>query len=202
MKRDLSTIKRNLEDKKNNDIIRKKSLLEEMFYQDPDILEVLGVKEKRPLNKFRDKENPTDEELKLRNEINAYNDKITHRQIVPYLKLNGIQKEVLNFLMFDIDDTDVSYTNNVIKNQTLIIMCLIHEDDMDTEYGITRADLLSYLVKDILCWTNSLGMQVKHVADFNDIIDSKYYCRTLKFKIETPNHQYTGVNNRYDRFTH
>lgn len=202
MKRDLSTIKRNLEDKKNNDIIRKKGLLEEMFYQDPDILEVLGAKEKRPLNKFRDKENPTDEELKLRNEINAYNDKITHRQIVPYLKLNGIQKEVLNFLMFDIDDADVSYTNNVIKNQTLIIMCLIHEDDMDTEYGITRADLLSYLVKDILCWTNSLGMQVKHVADFNDIIDSKYYCRTLKFKIETPNHQYTGVNNRYDRFTH
>lgn len=202
MKRDLSTIKRNLEDKKNNDIIRKKGLLEEMFYQDPDILEVLGAKEKRPLNKFRDKENPTDEELKLRNEINAYNDKITHKQIVPYLKLNGIQKEVLNFLMFDIDDADVSYTNNVIKNQTLIIMCLIHEDDMDTEYGITRADLLSYLVKDILCWTNSLGMQVKHVADFNDIIDSKYYCRTLKFKIETPNHQYTGVNNRYDRFTH
>lgn len=202
MKRDLSSIKRNLEDKKNNDIIRKKNLLETMFYQDPDILEILGAKEKRPLNKYQDKENPTAEELALRKEILDYNEKITHKQIVPYLKLNGIQKEVLNFLMFDIDDTDVSYTNNVIKNQTLIVMCLVHEDDMDTEYEITRADLLSYLVKDILCWTNSLGMQVKHVSDFNDIIDSRYYCRTLKFKIEAPNHQYNGVNNRYDRFIH
>lgn len=201
MIRNISAIKRNLEDKKNNDIIRKKSLLEEMFKGDPDILEVLGQKEKRPLNKYQDKNNPTEDELKFRKEILDYNDKIDHRQIVPYLKLNGIQKEVLNFIMFDIDDSDVSYTNNVIKNQTLIVMCLVHEDDMDTEYGITRADLLSYLVKDLLCWTNSLGMQVKHIADFNDIIDSRYYCRTLKFKIETPNHQYTGVNNRYDRFT-
>lgn len=201
MKRNISAIKRNLEDKKNNDIIRKKSLLEEMFKGDPDILEVLGQKEKRPLNKYQDKNNPTEDELKFRKEILDYNDKIDHRQIVPYLKLNGIQKEVLNFIMFDIDDSDVSYTNNIIKNQTLIVMCLVHEDDMDTEYGITRADLLSYLVKDLLCWTNSLGMQVKHIADFNDIIDSRYYCRTLKFKIEAPNHQYTGVNNRYDRFT-
>lgn len=201
MKRNISAIKRNLEDKKNNDIIRKKSLIEKMFEEDPDILEVLGQKEKRPLNKYQDKNNPTEDELKLRKEISDYNDKIDHRQIVPYLKLNGIQKEVLNFIMFDIDDSDVSYTNNVIKNQTLIVMCLVHEDDMDTEYGITRADLLSYLVKDLLCWTNSLGMQVKHIADFNDIIDSRYYCRTLKFKIEAPNHQYTGVNNRYDRFT-
>lgn len=200
MKRNISAIKRNLEDKKNNDIIRKKSLIEQMFKEDPDILEILGQKEKRPLNKYQDKNNPTEDELKLRKEILDYNDKIDHRQIVPYLKLNGIQKEVLNFIMFDIDDSDVSYTNNVIKNQTLIIMCLVHEDDMDTEYGITRADLLSYLVKDLLCWTNSLGMQVKHVADFNDIIDSRYYCRTLKFKIEAPNHQYAGVNNRYDRF--
>lgn len=200
MKRNIANIKRDLENKKNNDIIWKKSKLMEMFKEDPDLIELLGQKPKRPLNKYIDTDNPTDEELKLRQEIIDYNEKIQHEQIVPWLKLNGIQKEVLNFIMFDIDDTDVSYTNNVIKNQYLIIMCLVHEDDMETEYGIARTDLLDYIVKDLLCWTNVLGMQLKCVNDFQDIVDAKYYCRTLKFKIEAPNNiAGNRGGNKYDR---
>lgn len=201
MKRDIDKIIRDLENQKNNDIIYKKKKLEKMFKEDPDLIELLGQKPKRPLNKFADKNNPTEEELAERKEIEEYNEKIQHEQIVPWLKLNGIQKEVLNFIMFDIDDTDVSYVNNIIKNQYLIVMCLVHEDDMETEYNIPRTDLLDYIVKDLLCWTNVLGMQLKCVNDFNDIIDSKYYARTIKFKIEAPNNLGNGVNNRYDRFT-
>lgn len=201
MKRDISTIQRDLEDKKNNDIINKKYLLGKMFSEDPDIIEILGQKEKSPLNKYADNQNPTEEELKERKAIIDYNEKVSHRQIVPFLKLNGIQKEVLNFIMFDIDDINISYTNKIIKTQVIIVMCLVHEDNMDTEYGITRADLLSYLVKDLLCWTNALGLQLKCISDVNDIIDSKYYCRTLKFRVDAPNNLGTGVNNRYDRFT-
>lgn len=201
MKRDIANIVRDLEDKKNNDIIWKKNKVMEMFKEDPDLIEILGQKPKRPLNKFKDANNPTEEELKLRQEIEDYNEKIQHEQIIPWLKLNGIQKEVLNFVMFDIDDSDVSYTNNVIKNQYLIVMCLVHEDDMKTEYNIPRTDLLDYIVKDLLCWTNALGMQLKCVNDFRDIIDSKYYARTIKFKIEAPNNLGNGVNNRYDKFT-
>ena len=202
MKRDISQITRDLENKKNNDIIYKKEKLKKIFAEDPDILEILGKKEKMPLNKFVDKEHPTDEELKKRQEINEYNRKIEHDQIVPFLKLNGIQKEVVNFLMFDIDDSSVSYTNPLIKNQILMVMCLVHEDDMDTPYGIVRTDLLSYLVKDLLCWSNDLGMQLKCTNDFSDIVDSKYYCRTLKFTIEAPNVNpgHRGMNNRYDGF--
>ena len=199
MKRDIAKIMRDLENKKNNDIIWKKNKLMKMFKDDPDLLELLGQKQKRPLNKLSDP--PTEEELRERQEIEDYNELIQHEQIVPWLKLNGIQKEVLNFVMFDIDDTDVSYTNNVIKNQYLIVMCLVHEDDMDTEYGIARTDLLDYIVKDLLCWTNALGMQLKCVNDYNDIVDSKYYARTLKFKIEAPNNLANNKGgNKYDRF--
>jgi len=200
MIRDIGKITRDLEDTKNNDIIWKKKKLEEMFNEDPDLIEILGQKPKRPLNKFADKNNPTEEELKERQEIEDYNEKIQHKQIVPWLKLNGLQKEVLNFVMFDMDDSDVSYTNNVIKNQYLIVMCLVHEDDMETEYKIPRHDLLGYIIKDLLCWTNALGMQLKCVNDFQDIIDSKYYARTVKFKIEAPN-SVQGGGNKYDRFT-
>lgn len=201
MKRNLDEIRDFEKKNETSDIIWKKDKIKKMFEDDEDLIEILGQKPKRPLNKFVDSTNPTDEELKLRQEIEEYNEKIQHQQIVPFLKLNGLQKEVLNFVMFDIDDTDVSYTNNVIKNQYLIVMCLVHEDDMDTEYGIVRTDLLDYIVKDLLCWTNVLGMQLKCVNDFNDIIDTKYYARTLKFKIEAPNNLGGGVRKSYDKFT-
>ena len=198
MQRNIADIMRDLENKKNNDIILKKDKLTKMFKEDPDLLEILGQKPRRPLNKLS--ELPTEEELKQRQEIEEYNEKIQHDQIVPWLKLNGIQKEVLNFIMFDIDDNEVSYSNNVIKTQHLVVMCLVHEDDMETEYGLARTDLLDYIVKDLLCWTNALGMQLKCVNDFQDIVDSKYYARTIKFKIEAPNNV-QGGGNRYDRFT-
>lgn len=200
MKRDIANIKRNLEDKQNNDIIYKKYKLEEMFNEDPDIKEILGTKELLPRNKFVNPNSPTEEELAERKKIDEYNRKAQKKQILPYLKLNGIQKEVLNFLMFEIDDKGASYTNPIIKTQVITVMCLVHEDDMETEYGILRTDLLSYLVKDLLNWSNALGMQMQCTKDYGDIIDSKYYCRTIAFTIEAPNQVQNGGSNPYDEF--
>lgn len=202
MTRDIENIARDLEDNRNNDIIFKKEQLEKMFYQDPDILEILGKKDPRPLNKYKDSNNPTDEELEKRKEILEYNDAIKHKQIIKYLKLNGLQHEVLNFIMFDIEDSQASYTNEAIKDQILIVMCVVHENDMDTQYGIVRTDLLSYLVRDLLCWSNSLGMKLKLTNDFTDIVDSRYYARTMKFTIKAPNTVtgHGGMSNKYDKF--
>lgn len=206
MKRDLSSITRNLESNKNNDIIYRKALIEKIFKEDPDLQEVLGVRDKRPLNKFIDPDHPTEQEKQLRKEIEEYNRRADARQIVPYLKLNGVQKEVNNFIMFDIRDYDVSYTNKNIKNQQLVVMCAVHEDDMDTQYNIQRTDLLSYIVKDLLSWSNVAGLQLKCISDFDDIVDDRYYCRVLKFESQLPNavnnHSgtyYQGMTNRFDQ---
>lgn len=198
MNRDLSIIKRNLEDKKNNDIIYKKDVLLKTFNEDPDLKDVLGQKPLCPLNKFLDETHPTPKELEERKAIQDYNQKVSRPQILNYLKLNGIQKEVSNFLMFDIRDDSIVAGNNRIKTQMIIVMCLVHEDDMETEYGIMRTDLLSYIVKDLLCWSNVLGNHLILANDYPDIIDSRYYCRTLKFVTEVPNHLRGGVN-PYDR---
>lgn len=203
MIRDIDKIVRDLEEKRNNDIILKKNKLEEMFYQDPDLLEVLGQKEKQPLNQYADPNNPTDEELEERRKILDYNERISHKQIIPFLKLNELQKEVVNFIMFDIEDSLIRYgTSDAIKQQNIVVMCLVQEDDMDTQYGIQRADLLSYIVRDLLCWTNALGSQLRLASDYPEVTDSKYYCRTLKFIIEAPNvvKGHMGMNNKYDRF--
>ena len=171
-----------------------------MLKSDPDVLEILGRKDPRPLNEYKDADHPTEDELALREEILAYNASIEHKQILQYLHLDGIQDEVLNFIMFDIADSSVSTMSNVVKNQVVTVMCLVHQGDMETEYGILRTDLLSYLVKDLFCWSNVLGMQMKLVSDEPSIIDRKYHCRTLRFKIEAPNSVPKGGGNKYDKF--
>ena len=203
MNRDIQNIKRDLESTKNNDIIYKKAVLEKVFNEDPDLKEVLGVRDKRPLNKYLDPDHPTIQELELRKEIENYNRMVNHKQILPYIKVNGTQKMVSNYIMFDVRDYEPVYGNKALKEQQIIVIVMVSEDDMDTEYGIQRADLLSYIVKDLLCWSNCTGMQLKCISDFDDIIDDRYYARTLKFESKTPNVQSNGfrsLENKYDRF--
>ena len=64
MKRDIANIKRDLDNRYNNDIIYKKDQIMKIFQEDPDLKEVLGAKQPKPLNKYRDANNPTEEELK------------------------------------------------------------------------------------------------------------------------------------------
>lgn len=202
MKRDIKGISRDLDDRKNNDIIYKKDKLLKMFNEDPDLKDILGVLEPKPLNEYSDINNPTEEELKKRQEIIEYNEKIKHEQIVPFLKLNGLQKEVLNFIMFDVRDDGVDYYNDTMKKQYIEVMCVVHEDDMETEYGIVRTDLLGYIIRDLLCWTNALGFQVVLEEDRSYILDADYYSRRMRFLIKTPNlvNKHMGRNNKYDSF--
>lgn len=202
MKRDIKGISRDLDNRKNNDIICKKDKLLKMFNEDPDLKDVLGVLEPKPLNRYKDANNPTEEELKLRQEIVEYNEKIKHEQIVPFLKLNGLQKEVLNFVMFDIRDDGADYYNDTIKKQYIEVMCVVHEDDMETEYGIVRTDLLGYIVRDLLCWSNSLGFHAVLEEDRPYIMDADYYSRRMRFAIKAPNvvNGHMGRLNKYDNY--
>lgn len=202
MKRDIENIKRDLDDKHNNDVILKKAKIKEMFEADPDLKEVLGSLEPRPLNKFVDKDNPTEEELLKRQEINDYNEKIKHEQIVPFLKLNGLQKEVLNFIMFDFDDDGNNYYNEAVKKQYLTVMSVVHENAMETEYDVVRTDLLDFIVRDLLSWTNALGFHLVPVESRPMIIDTNYYCRRTKFVINAPNivRGHMGKINKYDNY--
>lgn len=201
MKRNISNIVRYLDDTKNNDIIYKKAKIKELFNEDPDLKEVLGTLDPLPLNKYKVSGKPTAAERKERERILEYNEKVNKPQILSYLKINDIQDEVLNFIMFDIADSDVMRYNSFIKEQIVTVMCFVHENDMDTEYGVNRVDLLSYIVKDLLCWTNDLGLHAKCISDKPSIQDAKYYARVLEFSIKAPitnNFKQGNMSNSYD----
>ncbi len=195
--RDLETGGKN---KENYDIIFKKQKIKEILESDPDIVELLGMKEPRPLNQYADPNNPTPDELKLREEIETYNLSITHEQIVPWLKLNNIQKEVLNFIMYDIRDDHPNYDNPAVKEQYIDFMIMVHQSDMDTEYGVPRADLLDQVVRDLFSRSNVFGKCAVTFSDNPSIVDDKYYCRTVTFHLTVGNGLFGNGNNPYDRF--
>lgn len=188
MTRDISKIERELDDFRNNDIIYRKHKILERLKADPDLQYVLNKKQKLPLNRFVDPSNPTDDEKKQRERILLYNDNVSKPQIIPYLKINEIQTDVLNFIMFDIADERASYNSELTKNQILTVMCMVHENDMETEFDdITRVDLLSYIVVDLINRSNFSGLHFTLQSNRPQITDTKYYARTLQFLVITPN---------------
>ena len=79
-----------------------------------------------------------------------------------------------------------------LKEQHIQFVVFCHGDDIDTGLGISRHDLLGYLIRDIFNWTNLLGLQLKLVYNRESVTDTNFSCRTLKFETVKPNSLYQG----------
>lgn len=157
-------MKRNIQ-KFDDDIIEMKRLIKQKLISDPDILEALH-------NPDLDIDSP---------------DEFLDNNIYGFIRIPTTQDTVRNFICFTVDDIEPDYRNSHMKQQYIQFNCICHLDDMKTDYGIDRHDLLGYLVRDTFNWTNMFGLQFKLVYNKESTVDSDYYCRTLKFEATKPN---------------
>lgn len=194
MKIDTTLIHRNLEDITKDDVIFKKNKVKEALKNDPDIEAALNRPSPRPiLPKMTDKQ---------KEEVKEYNKKISKPQIIDYVKLNDLQTDVLNYVMFDIFTERGSYNNQAFQSQYLDIFCVVNESDIETEYSFNRADWLAYIVKDLFNQSSGLGKRMTLYYDQPNIMDNQYYYRELRFKMDALDTNRTGVNRgNYDNFT-
>lgn len=163
--------------KVQDDIIEMKRLIKQKLISDPDILEALH-------NPTIDLDSP---------------DEFLDNNIYGFIRIPTTQDTVRNFICFTVDDIEPSY-NTHMKVQQIQFACICHLEDMETEYGIDRHDLLGYLVRDVFNFTNDFGLQFKLVYNKESTIDSDYYCRTLKFERECTNNLKKATrSNLYDR---
>jgi hypothetical protein len=163
--------------KVSDDIIEMKRLIKQKLIADVDILEALH-------NPNIDIDSP---------------DEFLDNNIYGFIRIPTTQDTVRNFICFTVDDIEPSY-NSHMKVQQIQFNCICHLEDMKTEFGIDRHDLLGYLVRDVFNWSNDFGKQFKLVYNKESTIDSDYYCRTLKFEREcTNNLKKARRDNPYDR---
>ena len=161
----------------DDDIIRKKRIIGEMLYSDPDIIEVLDNKELDP--------NCPEEYL--------------FQNIFPFIRVPGTQDISKSFITFMLDDVDPVRSNKVMKLQLLKVVIFVHKNLVQTKYGAERHDLLSYLIRDVFHLSNNLGLQLKLVSSKEGFTDEDYCTRTLQFEMTTPNSAQPYNTNKYER---
>lgn len=163
----------------NDDIAKMKRLIKQKLIGDADVLEALN-------NSAIDLESP---------------DEFLDNNIYGFVRVPKIQDTVSNYICFTVDDVEESRWNDAMKTQYIQFYCISHLDDIKTEYGIDRHDLLGYLVRDIFNWTNIFGLQFKLITNKEKTMDSDYYCRVLVFEATKPNHlNYARMDGKNDRF--
>ena len=115
-------MKRNIQ-KVSDDIIEMKRLIKQKLIADKDILEALH--------------NP---DITLDSP-----DEFLDNNIFGFIRIPTTQDTVRNFICFTVDDIEEHQYNEVMKIQYIQFNCICHLDDMKTEYGIDRHDLLGLI---------------------------------------------------------
>ena len=168
MKRDIQNI--------DDDIIRKKRLIEKILYTDEDIIEILD-------NPGLDPEVPED---------------YVGENIFSFLRVPGTQDISKNFITFTIDDMGRMPNNQVMKSQYIQFVIFVHKDLVKTKYGMDRHDLLGYLIRDIFNLSNKLGPQMELVSNREGTTDNDFSTRTLKFELVDDNSTKPCRTNPYE----
>lgn len=162
--------------KVDDDICRKKRIIEEMLYSDADIIEVL--------------DNPNID-------ITCPSDAV-YENIFPFIRIPGTQDVSKSFICFNVDDMELMPGNSVMKSQYIQFVVFVHKDLVQTKYGIARHDLLAYLIRDIFNLSNALGAQMEMIANREGTTDTDFCTRTLKFQIITDNSTKPFRTNPYE----
>ena len=149
----------------DDDITRKKRIIEKILYEDPDIIEILDNPNISP-------DTPED---------------TLYENIFPFLRIPGTQDMSKNFITFTVDDTERMPSNKVMKTQTIQFVIFVHKDHIKTKYGVARHDLLSYLIRDIFNLSNKLGPQMELMSNREGVTDTDYHTRTLRFELVDDN---------------
>ena len=161
----------------DDDIVRKKRIIGQMLYSDPDIIEVLDNPELDP----------------------SCPDEYLYQNIYPFIRIPGTQDTSRNYITFMLDDMESAQFNKAMKSQFLKVVIFVHKDLVKTKWGAERHDLLAYLVRDVFHLSNSLGLQLNLVSNREGVTDTDYCTRTLQFEITTPNSMQPYKTNKYER---
>lgn len=168
MKRDIQNI--------DDDIVRKKRLIENILCSDEDIVEILD-------NPQIDPSMPED---------------LVYENIFPCIRIPGTQDISKNFITFSVDDIEILPNNKIMKNQIIQFVVFVHKDHIQTKYGVARHDLLGYLIRDIFNLSNKLGAQMELVSNREYVTDADYLTRTLKFELVDDNSTKPLRTNSYE----
>jgi hypothetical protein len=173
----LKVIDRSIYNKKDSpydDVIRYKYKIMDLLTSNEDILRTLNNAD------FDDGTN----------ELNGDNYRDTC--IFSYMKLPDLKDKVKNYICFDVFIAG----QGVIATDTIKFMVVSHVDDVKTDYGINRQDLLAAIIKQEFNWSNEMGKTLNLTNDTYGYASEGYYYREITYQVTNPNDIYNKINPR------
>ena len=126
-------------------------------------------------------------------DVNIYN----------YLKIPKTRTEVGNYICFEVDDIEQVRYNEALITKQITFRTIAHGDDVKTDWGIARQDLLAMIIKSEFDWSNIFGMHISKVYDKGRVSEDGYYYREIIYETTTANNLVNKAKNigvSYDKF--
>lgn len=121
----------------------------------------------------------------LYRDVNIYN----------YLKIPKTRSEVGNYICFEVDDIEQVRYNEALITKQITFRTVAHGDDVKTDWGIARQDLLAMIIKSEFDWSNIFGMHISKVYDKGRVSEDGYYYREVIYETTTANNLVNKMKN-------
>lgn len=115
--------------------------------------------------------------------------------IFNYLKIPKTRSEVGNYICFEVDDIEQVRYNEALITKQIIFRTVAHGDDVKTDWGIARQDLLAMIIKSEFDWSNIFGMHISKVYDKGRVSEDGYYYREVIYETTTANNLVNKMKN-------
>lgn len=127
-------------------------------------------------------------------EENLNKDLFRYTSIFPFLSIPLDKSDVKNYLCFELNFVSVPRGNDKLAKLQLVVRIISHKDDIRTDWGIPRTDLLDMIISEEIDWTNRFGSTFVKIQDNGGIFSSGYFYRDLIYETTSSNNLYRLVN--------
>lgn len=124
--------------------------------------------------------------VKLINEKDVTNpEELIYHNVFNFIRVPETIDEERNYICIKIDTPEV-YTSSLFFKQIIITIYVVsHQNQMITEYGGTRPDLIAAEIEKLLVDYTGIGKKkLEEISNIEDGIGNRHRCRILKFKAE------------------
>lgn len=112
--------------------------------------------------------------------------------IFDFLRLPDFKSDVRNYVCFEVRESN-PFDSHITRR--VIFRVVSHLDEMITDWGVSRVDLLACIIKNEFNWSNELGTTLIKQYDEPSMADNDYYYREISYKMEVQNETYNKINN-------
>lgn len=170
----------------DDDTIRIKARIKDMFLHCPEFLYALGVKEYED-QLFDNKGNlNVDEDGEPAGEWDKYFGENSY--VRPYLYIPTTQTERNCYVCYQVNFSESPRYNDSMRYCVITFTILVNGGNiMDALTGIPRHDLIASIIRENFAWTGLTTASAIPVKDEESITDTNFLVRTLQFQVELPN---------------